>query len=296
MNSLYLFIKIIFKFKYIFEDENLLNNKNYIKDLKNNILNCGCISIKFTQWIVSKLKGSDNNQKYKKIIDDLEDLFENCNIHSLEYTKEIFKSSFNCDMESIIDIDSLETIASGSIGQIYKAKFKKNNIFNFDKEIVIKVKHPDIEYVKNYQMWVINVLKLIQKNNYYKNKLQLHINFSDFIDTLNKQIDFNVESINCKKFYDIYKDNKFVVVPRIFKHNSDVIISSFEEGEYFFNISEYQMNKVSINLLALVTDMALIQNFMHGDMHIKNWKVRKFENNYQIILYDFGICFNGPCA
>ena len=83
-----------FQFKYIFEDENLLNNEKYIKDLKNNILNCGCISIKFTQWIVSKLKGSDNNQKYKKIIDDLEDLFENCNIHSLEYTKEIFKSSF----------------------------------------------------------------------------------------------------------------------------------------------------------------------------------------------------------
>ena len=37
------------------------------------------------------------------------------------------------------------------------------------------------------------------------------------------------------------------------------------------NVQVKNENKVAINLLALVGDMTLVQNFMHGDMHIKNW-------------------------
>ena len=77
--SIYLFIIIIYKLKNFFENDKLLNDKDYLNDIKNNILECGCISIKFTQWIVSKLKGSNNNEKYEKIIDELEDIFDNCN-------------------------------------------------------------------------------------------------------------------------------------------------------------------------------------------------------------------------
>ena len=39
--------------------------------------------------------------------------------------------------------------------------------------------------------------------------------------------------------------------------------------------------------------MLLIDNFIHGDLHCKNWKVRKNKenDNIQIIVYDCGICF-----
>ena len=292
--SLYLFILIIYKLKNFFENKNLINDKNYLKDIKNNILDCGCISVKFTQWIVSKLKGSSNNDIYENIIEELEELFDNCKYHDLKYTKEIFKKSMGTDLEKVIDMESIQVIASGSIGQVYKAKFKKNNKFNYNDDIVIKVKHPELEYIKSYQMIIINFLRLLQKNNYLKNKLKLHINFSDFIDNINRQIDFRIEAQNCNKFYKDYYDNEYVVIPRIFTYSRDIIISSFEDGEYFYNISEYQKNKVAINLLALVSNMVLITNYIHGDMHIKNWKVRKYKNNYQLILYDFGICFNGP--
>ena len=293
VKSLYLFMLILYKFKGFFEDPKLLNDKAYLNDIKKNILDCGCISIKFTQWIVSKLKGSDNNQKYKHIIEELEELFDNCKYHDFKYTRDLFESSFGSQLDDLIDLKSIKVIASGSIGQVYKAKFKKDNEYGFDDDIVIKVKHPHIEIIKSYQMVLINFLRLLQTNSYFKNRLQLHINFMDFIDLLNKQIDFNIEAYNCNKFYNIYKNNDYVVIPRVFKYNSDIIISSFEEGEFFFNISEYQKNKVAVNLLSLVCDMALIENFMHGDLHIKNWKVRKFESDYQIVLYDFGICFEG---
>lgn len=293
LKSLYLFIVVLIKFKYFFNDNNLLNDKKYLNSIKKDILECGCISIKFTQWIVSKLKGSNNHEKYSLIIKELEDLFDNCNFHDLDYTKKIFKESLKINIDDIIDVNYLDCIASGSIGQVYRTRFKKNNMFKFNDDIIIKVKHPYMEYIKDYQMVLIRIMSFLQNNKYIKNKLKLHINFQDFIDNINKQIDFTVEAENCNRFYNDYKDNDYVVIPQIFKYSKDIIISSFEDGEYFFNISEYQKNKVAINLLALVSDMVLVKNFMHGDMHIKNWKVRKYNNNYQIILYDFGICFSG---
>jgi len=74
----------------------------------------------------------------------------------------------------------------------------------------------------------------------------------------------------------------------------NIIVSSFEEGIEFDTISEYQQCKVALNMLCLTYNMALIDNFMHGDLHLKNWKIRPYKKFYKIVLYDFGICFKGP--
>ena len=37
--------------------------------------------------------------------------------------------------------------------------------------------------------------------------------------------------------------------------------------------------------------MLLVDNFIHGDLHCKNWKVRIHNEKPQIIVYDCGICF-----
>ena len=38
--------------------------------------------------------------------------------------------------------------------------------------------------------------------------------------------------------------------------------------------------------------MVTFNNFIHGDLHKKNWKVRiNDDGEYKIILYDFGLCW-----
>ena len=286
--SLGLFIRILYKLRQLFERD-LFDNKKFLENLKKDILNSGCISIKFTQWIISKLKGSDNFDKYKEIIEFFEEVFENCKYHPKEYSKSRIEELFDDNFENIFDIYNFEPIASGSIGQVYKTKY-----INEDKDIIIKIRHPNIEYIKSYQMIFVYFIIFLQKFRYFKNRYHLHFNLNDFIENINRQIDLNIESTNCLKMANIYKDNKLVIVPEIYKFNKDVIISSYEPGEYIDDIPDYQKCKVAINLLCLVNDMCLINNFMHGDMHSRNWKVRELENTYQIILYDFGICFTGP--
>jgi predicted unusual protein kinase regulating ubiquinone biosynthesis (AarF/ABC1/UbiB family) len=293
IKSLYLFISIIIQANNIIEN-NLLNDKNSINKLKNNIFKCGCISIKFTQWIISKLKGSDNKGKYDFIINDFENIFDNCEYHDMKYTEKLFNDDFNKNIDEIFDINNFEVIASGSIGQVYKTKFKKIKNTLDNPNIVIKVRHPYIEYIKSYQMVLIYFILGMQKITYFKNKYCIHFNLYDFIDNINKQIDFNIEAYNNLKIYDNYKDNDYIVIPKVYNFSKNIIVSSYEEGCYIDEISEYHKCKVALNLLCLVHNMCMVDNFMHGDLHIKNWKVRPYKKSYQIILYDFGICFEGP--
>ena len=51
-----------------------------------------------------------------------EDIFDNCPTHNLEDSKTIFKNNFKFDMDDILILDSLDIVASGSIGQVYKAQ------------------------------------------------------------------------------------------------------------------------------------------------------------------------------
>ena len=75
--SLYLFINLLNHTKYIVVND-LYNDKHEIDTLKKKIFKCGCISIKFTQWIISKLKGTNDNNKFKHLIESFEDIFERC--------------------------------------------------------------------------------------------------------------------------------------------------------------------------------------------------------------------------
>ena len=67
-----------------------------------------------------------------------EELYDDCNWHSLNYTKKIYKETFNKDLDEDYSIE--EQIGSGSIGQVYKIKNKKTK--NYD---ILKVRHPNIE-------------------------------------------------------------------------------------------------------------------------------------------------------
>ena len=70
---------------------------------------------------------------------------------------------------------------------------------------------------------------------------------------------------------------------------------SYEEGTFYQNldISDYKKVKVLTIMRLYLRSSLIINNFIHGDLHNGNWKVRQDpndENNFKIILYDLGLC------
>lgn len=280
-----------------------------LQKLKQDMFDCGFLYVKFFQWYISKLKSDIiqsnigeqkdySNSRVNSIsyfISHFEDIFEQCPYHDIEHTKKVFAESMNnIELEDYIDITTFKEIASGSIGQVYYGKRKIDNL-----EVAIKVKHPNIKEDLENQHELINIIKIIQKISYFRNYFNIYINLDDFLLDINLQCDFNNEANNCKTFQDNFKSSSnYIVFPKVVYQSNDLLISEYIEGDAFENLTEIQKYHTSINFICFFYQMLLIDNFLHGDLHRKNWKVRnnKETNNIQIVVYDCGICFQNTCV
>jgi predicted unusual protein kinase regulating ubiquinone biosynthesis (AarF/ABC1/UbiB family) len=124
--------------------------------------------------------------------------YDNCNIHSLKYTKKIFKNEYKYDFDDIFTIDNEFVIKSGSIAQVYKCNYKDKDK---DEPIIIKVVHPETEW---QQFWIENIFIFwlyLSKKISCLNNYSLPINAREYINNFNKQFDMNNEYNNLSIYY-----------------------------------------------------------------------------------------------
>ena len=254
-----------------------------------NINDCGCIAIKFTQWILPKLEMVHNlDPKKDKWFSKLEQFYEYNEIHNTEYTKKIYYNDFNHNFDDDYIFDSI--IGSGSIGQVYKITNKHTR-----KNYALKVIHPNIEYQIIFIKYLILFIQYIPFINNYL-KYYIPIDIYQFIIDFKNQTNMIKESNNCLQFYENYKHNQFIVIPKIHKVSNNIIIMSYENGTRFDNLqcNDYMKFKCIQLLQIFLKNNQIITNFNHGDIHKGNWKIKIHENNPYLIIYDYGFCWEIP--
>ena len=279
-----------------------VNNSHNIVLLDNiieRVKTCGSVAIKFCQWITPKLEiiyleEEDIITDEKPLwLSKLEDLYENCNDHSSEYTfdhyREVFKRDFNESYEL------LDSIGSGSIGQVYLIQDKPLTKHTVKQKYVMKIQHPNVKYEINFFRNFYMIMKLVPSiNKLLRETFPFDIN--NFIDQFNEQSDFVNESNHLLQFKEHYKDNDYIVIPELIKTSPSIMIMSYEEGQTFEKIEadKYQKYKIALLLGSFTRNNQHILNYHHGDLHKGNWKVRNFKGQHQLIIYDFGFCWRVP--
>ena len=83
-----------------------------------------------------------------------------------------------------------------------------------------------------------------------------------------------------------------VIIPKVYYYSNDIIISEFVDGVEMDSLSPYKKQKVGLNFYCFILNSIITTDFLHGDLHKKNWKVKIDDKKYKLILYDFGICFS----
>lgn len=291
------------------EKKSITNQQSSWLDLKNMVFKCGSLYVKFLQWYISKLKSNTLDNKdtiYMKrlsaFVAYFEDIFENCPFHSLDDTRAIFAGEggmIGIALEKYVHIDTLREIASGSIGQVYYARRQSDN-----QEIAIKVKHPDIARNLEEQISLIRMLSYIQSFSRIRRRYNLIFSIDDFLLDINQQCDFNNEAQNnlrLRKNFQASRD--FVVFPEVLFQSLDVLVSEYIPGNEFTSLSPIQQHMTALNFICFFYQMLFVDNFIHGDLHCKNWKVHILSNEKEskpprikIVVYDTGICFsNSNC-
>lgn len=233
----------------IYNRLDLLKNKkgdileSELNSLKKNIMSSGCLNIKLTQWYISKLKSNkDNNSKI--LTEYFEDIFEQCPRHELKYTLDLFKNEYNFNIDKLIDMDSMECIASGSVGQVYKCKLiKPVFIIDTSHKLILDILSSNnipIEYVIN-SYWVnyndIDELfkPLIKKIEYVALKVK-HPNINEDIEYIISCIDIliNIQSNNyLKNLFKLHID---------FKDFIDNITQQINFNNEYYNNTMFRRN------------------------------------------------------
>lgn len=282
----------IYFLKFLYHSYKVINRINDgtldvrdVDNYKRTINNSGVFAIKLVQWGLNRFRLITDKNETIKLLDKLNDFYENCPFHSDEYTKKVFRENFDYDIENQY---SMEPIASGSIAQVYKIKSKKEDIY-----YAMKVVHPGIKT----QIYISEIIiKLLMCINKCCVKKTLNFDLDNFFVSIKDQIDLLKEASYMKCFYEKYKENKYIVIPQIKEESSDIIIMTYENGDFYddLNISEYKKSKIITLLESFLLNNMIIDKLIHADLHNGNWKVKKIEGteNYQLIIYDFGLCLD----
>lgn len=264
---------------FFIENEKLLNLIHYL------INKGGVVSLKFCQWFFNNYQLiQDDDDKFSE---KFENIYEDCDKHSISETRRIFSNDFGFPLEELLELESSEPIASGSIGQVYKCKMKTTG-----ETVALKVKHPNIKYQLYYPIFLINLINNICL--FFDIKFKLPININDFFSILETQINFNIEYNNCLHFYKIYENNKKIIIPKPILSSENVFISEYVSGEFFEDIDEInfsQKYKVALLFILFNRQCITIDGFIHADLHRGNWKIQRHGDDFSIVIYDFGYCF-----
>ena len=272
---------------------NVLYNKIFNKEseylmnvLYNDVMLNGCVITKLAQWIITRYNIIYNDNK-PKWLSRFNDIYENCEEHSFNYTKKIFEQEVGEKYENYFTNFDEDAIASGSIGQVYRATTKDG------KDVAIKVQHPNMEIQSTVPIYLLksynNLFKKFSKLCSYA----IPFDLETFFDDIKKQIDFRYEYDNMVRYREMYKDNHLIIIPEPILRSEKILITSYEEGDFFedLDISDYIKNKIVQLLVLFIRDTSIIHQFMHSDLHQGNWKVRKIDKEYALVIYDLGLCF-----
>jgi predicted unusual protein kinase regulating ubiquinone biosynthesis (AarF/ABC1/UbiB family) len=271
------------------------HNMVLLDALIESINDCGAVMIKFCQWITPKLElmylDNENliNENKPTWLQKLESFYENCENHSLTYTKDEYEKIFNEPLDDVYLIHQI--IGSGSIGQVYLVTNKSTN-----EKQVMKILHPNVKQDIHYFRKFMKFLFLFPC---IKNKILSHFPFDifEFINQFNDQTNFINESNNLLHFQKEYNNNSLIIIPTLIKCSSSIMIMSYEEGISLdkSDLNDYHKDKI-VNLYHLfIRNNQMIKNFNHGDLHPGNWKIKIDSNkNHKLIFYDFGFCWKIP--
>jgi predicted unusual protein kinase regulating ubiquinone biosynthesis (AarF/ABC1/UbiB family) len=117
----------------------------------------------------------------------------------------------------------------------------------------------------------------------------------DFISNLTIQTDFTNEFYNNRRFRRNFKSSAALIeFPTGLMATPDILISEFITTRDIDKLPEFMQLKTCMNYACMVSQMVLVDNFIHADLHHKNWQVSLDDEQPRLIVFDTGICFSSP--
>uniref|UniRef100_A0A7C4Y568 AarF/ABC1/UbiB kinase family protein n=1 Tax=candidate division WOR-3 bacterium TaxID=2052148 RepID=A0A7C4Y568_UNCW3 len=191
------------------------------------------------------------------------------------------------DIKKVFEDFNKEPIGSASIAQVYLAKYK-------GEDVIVKVRRPHIEEIVNVDLGILKILfSILERNIPLLKGKKLNKVIETFERTLLKELDFNIEANNAERFRELFKKDKNIYIPKIYREitTKEVLVQEYVDGIKIDDIEKMKGKNIDLKKVAesgaeLYLKQILIFGFFHADPHPGNIFVR--EGNV-IIPIDYGM-------
>ncbi|MBI5698167.1 MAG: AarF/ABC1/UbiB kinase family protein, partial [Thaumarchaeota archaeon] len=251
------------------------------KKVLNTFVSLGPVYIKLGQWLSSR--ADILPQPY---LEELAKLQDDVPAAPFEQIKPIIEKDLGPINKSFSSIDT-KAISGASLGQVYLAKIK-------DQDVVVKVKRPEIEKIIQEDIKVLKkilplAMRFVDPNLRFSAQSML----SQFIETIQEELDYTIESANLKKIKKNLTRHENVRIPQVYDDYSskNVLTMEYIPGIKITNIEDLDKKgidrqKIVIDVHKVFFTMLLRDSIFHADPHPGNISIA---DDGSLILYDFGM-------
>ena len=246
------------------------------------MISLGPVYIKLGQWLSSR--ADILPQPY---LEELATLQDNVPAAPFDQAKDVIEKDLGSIDENFDQICT-SSISGASLGQVYLGRTISGS------QVAIKVKRPGIELLVSRDLTILKkilplALRFVDSNLRYSAKAML----SQFIETIQEEMDYKIESNNLKRIKKDMETNNRVVIPSVYDEHSskNVLTLEYLPGIKVTDIAS--LDAKGIDRQRLVVDvhkvfftMLLRYSVFHADPHPGNISVAP---DGKLILYDYGM-------
>jgi ubiquinone biosynthesis protein len=222
----------------------------------------------------------------KEYCDEFSKLQDDVAPFNFIYVKRIIEDELKKPLGKIFSSFDKTPIASASIGQVHKAKLISGEV------VAVKVQRPRIEDIFSTDIDLLHHLAHLAEKNIPELK-QYDVNsiVKEFEEYTKKELNYVLEAKNIEEFYNNFKQNSMIKIPKVFWDYTSkrVLTMEFIEGEKLKEVkslSESRREKIAELIIKSMIKQIMEDKIFHADPHPGN--ILLLEKD-KLALLDFGI-------
>jgi len=221
-------------------------------------------------------------------IEELEGMTDRVPAVERDLAMNVLVEEWNGPISQYVKTISNESIASASIGEVYKATLLDG------RDVAIKIQRPGIEQIIRYDFKAMRVVIWLAKRfTTFTKQIDFDLLYREMESTLLPELDFLQELRHGRSFHQRFNDLVGICFPIYYEDYSTrrVLVMEWIEGTRITNLSFMEKHnidpsEVTERLFLLFMEQVLRSGEFHADPHAGNMMIQE---DGTIVLLDFGM-------
>ena len=266
-------------------------------------IHMGGVMIKVGQFLSSRL-----DVLPPEVTDELANLQDEVPAESYAAIRELAERELSESLRDRFEWFDENPLAAASLGQVHRARLRSEDEADGFRNVVVKVQRPFIELIVEVDLSALKrVGEWLMRYRPVREHADVPALLREFSSTVREEIDYLHEAENAEKFFENFKDDPDVHVPRVVRSLTTLRVLTLEDV-YAIKITDYdaiaaagiKRGDVANKLLGTYLKQIFEDGFVHADPHPGNLFVTpiftdgEIPPRWQLTFVDFGMTARVP--